>query len=485
MMKKSSSYFCFMRSYFMLVLMLLQFKIGEAQKLTPTPELQALMNELTRLDKDPDLKYGAYGFSLVNIETGMILAERNPDLNLIPASSLKLLTTAAAFGILGAEHRFATTLEYDGAIDASGVLNGNLYIKGGGDPSFGSPLFKGADTVLTYFARAISRAGIKKINGGVIGDASLFPAENPIPGGWIWSDIGNYYGAGSYGLNYLENSYTIYFNSGAAGERANISRIKPDLEDIAVINEVRAGGSSDNAYIYAAPYSEYIYINGTVPANRNGFDVSGALPDPPYYCALALLRELKRLGISAEKGAANLFELERRGEKHTAKRKEITRSLSPALDKIIYWTNMKSHNMFAETLLRHLAIKAGKEPTVNEGLNELKKYFNEKGVDVSSLFIADGSGLSRSNTINARTQASILRSIKNEPWFDKYKASLHVYHRNITAKSGYMNKARSYAGYVKGKTGNYVFSFIVNNYSCSASEMKEKMERVMALMVNI
>ncbi len=455
------------------------------QNISPTPALQRLNLEITRLTKDPDLKHAQIGFYLGNAETGQQVTQSGADINLIPASSLKLLTTGAALGILGPEHRFITTLEYDGAIDAAGTLNGNIYLKGGADPTLGSPLFKGTDTVLGWFAEMIKHAGIKKINGAVIGDGSIFPAESPVPGGWIWADIGNYYGAGSYGLNYLENSYTIYFRTGHAGEKAKISRVKPELPGITFVDQVTSGGSTDNAYIYAAPYTDFIYVNGTVPANRDAFDVSGAIPDPVYICALDLTRELKRSGIEAAKGAANLFLLEMKGVKHTEKRKVIASYSSPSLDKIIYLTNMKSHNMFAETLLRFLAVKAGKEGTVNEGLIEMKKFYRERKIDVGSLFLADGSGLSRSNAINAKVQAEILRSLMNEPWFDRFRSSLHVYHKNIQAKSGYMNKARSYAGYVKGTTGTFVFSFIVNNYTCSASEMKEKMERIMALLPTI
>lgn len=467
--------------YLIVLAFVLQAAVSFSQTKQADPELQLLLNALRKLENDPALKNGQVGFYLASSKDGKPVASLNPDLSLTPASSLKLLTTAAAYSILGPDYRFETYIEYDGTIDEKGTLHGNLYIRGGGDPTLASPLFKGSDTVFTYFAKEIKRAGIKSINGAVIGDPSFFPADNPIPGGWIWADIGNYFGAGVYGLNYRENAFDVFFTTGAAGDSARIKRTDPQLP-VTYINKVKAGGSGDNAYLYGPPYADFITLTGTVPANKASYEVSGAIPDPVTLAASVLVSELKREGIEASRPQGNLFLLQLKGLKTVSSRKIIYTHQSPALEKIIYWTNFKSHNMFAETLLRTIAVKAGKEGSVTEGVSQVKKYFSSKGVDLSAVIVTDGSGLSRSNVLTPRVQAECLRVIMNEPWFEKYLSSLHVYPGKIKAKSGYMNRVRSYAGYVKGKQESYVFSLIVNNYSCSAGEMREKMEKVMGAM---
>ena len=175
-----------------------------------------------------------------------------------PASNLKLLTTAVALDMLGGDYQINTDLEYDGQINSKGELNGNLYIRGEGDPTLGSSEMEGVaryDSLFRIWVEQIKAKGIIKITGNIIGDDSYFDYM-PLPGGWAWDDIGNYYAAGTSGLCINENLYYLYFKpADSVGEKAEVIRTEPQLANLSFINHMKTGkkGSGDNGYIYAAP----------------------------------------------------------------------------------------------------------------------------------------------------------------------------------------------------------------------------------------
>jgi len=177
--------------------------------------VSSLKTALIELNNDPDLKNASISFSAVDLATKQVVAELNPNQSLVPASITKLITTATAVEILGANFQFTTSLYYNGIIDTlTRTLKGNIVIKGGGDPAFGSNRYeKHYGNFFNKWALAIKGLGIDSINGKVIGDASYFN-EQMIPSTWIWGDLGNYYGAGPSGLSIYENTCTIEFMSG-------------------------------------------------------------------------------------------------------------------------------------------------------------------------------------------------------------------------------------------------------------------------------
>ena len=145
-----------------------------------------------------------------------------------PASVLKVVTTATALELLGAEHRFATALEYDGVI-AGQALKGNLYIRGSGDPTLGSSHFApeqsnytpGQNTFIPQWIEALRKQGVREITGSVISDESVFDSEG-VSAKWVYEDLGSYYGAGCYGLSVFDNLYKLYLRTGSAGSKPEI-----------------------------------------------------------------------------------------------------------------------------------------------------------------------------------------------------------------------------------------------------------------------
>ncbi len=472
--------------------------------------------EIERLKSDTDLAHATWSLCVKDIQKDSVVAEFNSRTSLVPASSLKIITTASALALLGPMYKYETILEYDGKLDTSkGLLQGNLYIKGSGDPTLGSQTFKKkSDTVpLTdLWAKVLISKGIKKIEGAVIGDAVSFEDEI-VPYSWIWGDMGNYYGVGATGLNFADNKFTLYFRSGSKkGDSTFITKISPEIPGMKVFNQTISKGYADNAYIYGAPYTLVRYVKGAIPVGKKDYEVEGSAPDPPLHCAQALDSSLRKAGVSISKNPSTLRNyLPPADEFRTTsdsilpfpgaqvlveKRKKIYTHTSHTVDKIVYETNLQSNNLFAESLLKTIAFKKTKFGEDQTGIDIIYNYWKLKGVDLAGFHMADGSGLSRLNAITTLQQTDILCAIhKDSVLFKKFYDCLPIAGKsgslgklckgtaaenNLRAKSGYMTRIRSYAGYVTSKKGRLLaFSIIVNNYDCTPGQMKDKLEKLM------
>src|SRR3954465_13182549 len=361
---------------------------------------QSLSKEIENLKKDEALKHATWSIYVYNSKTDSVIADFNGNISLIPASTLKIVTTSAALGMLGSDYVFKTQLQYDGVLDTvSGLLKGNIYIVGGGDPTLESFYFKEKKDTLTTIERwalILKAKGIKKITGSIIGDAEIFE-DNSIPSQWIWGDGGNYLCAGASGLTYHDNKYVVNFKSGNVASKTTINSIQPAIEDLQFINAVVAGGNDDSAFIYGAPYSLYRKAEGTIPPNKKNYEVEGALPDPALACAQALELALKKAGVSISEKSTTAKKLKEDNTYKIANRKNLYTYYSPVLDKIIYWTNLKSINLYAEHLLKFISYKKTGFGTEAKGIELVQAYWKDRGVDVGGFFMTDGCGLSRAN----------------------------------------------------------------------------------------
>ena len=340
-----------------------------------------LQSQISSMQKDADLAHASWSICVLDVTTDSVVSEYNSHISLVPASTHKIITTATALALLKPDFKYETRIEYDGSLDTvKGILTGNLYIRGSGDPTLGSETFKKkSDTIpLTdIWAKILAAKGIKKIEGSVIGDAQAFEDEM-VPYSWIWGDMGNYYGAGSCALNYKDNKFALLFKSGQKnGDSTSIKKISPDIPGMRVINQTFTRGYTDNAYIYGSPYSLVRYVKGTIPANKVDYEVEGSQPDPPLFCAQSLDSSLRKIGISISKKPGTLRNFLPSAEefsalssdsairtpdticeaKPKAPRKTLYTHTSHSIDRIVTETNIQSNNLFAETLLKTIAWK--------------------------------------------------------------------------------------------------------------------------------
>ncbi|HYO21634.1 MAG TPA: D-alanyl-D-alanine carboxypeptidase, partial [Flavisolibacter sp.] len=355
-------------------------------------------------------------------------------------------------------------------------------IKPSGDPTLGSWRWKttSEDSVMARITRAILQKGIQTFGSFTV-EASGWEAE-AIPGGWIWNDIGNYYGAGADVLNWRENQYDLVMKSGKnIGDPVAIVETKPALHNFDFVSNVTSGakGSGDNSYIYFPVASFTAVVRGTIPVNEERFTISGAMPSSQNQFLATLNDSLSKRAIIKE--AANIvtdkFSKNRLSENITVFHTES----SPPLDSISYWFLKRSINLYGEALARTIAVRQGKTASSDNGAEEMQTYWSKKGigVDKTELNIYDGSGLSPLNRTTTHAQVSILQYAKKQPWFSGYYNGFPEFN-GMKLKSGTISRVKSFSGYHTSKDGKqYILSFIVNNYNGSSSSLVQKMYRVL------
>ncbi len=459
-----------------------------------------LKTAIQKFIKEESLTPASVGICLLDVKTGKVVAQHDSKKSLSPASSLKLVTTATALALLGENYRFKTVLQYDGTIN-NGVLDGNIYLKGYGDPTLGSDKMEGVlllDELLNRLTEAIKKEGITSINGLVVGDASYFSTEVAAPS-WQWNDLGNYYAAGAFGLNIHENLYYLAFlQNQSLGAKPKIHKIEPVVPNMLMINEVQnaASDSGDNAYIYGAPYSFTRFVRGTIPVGSSTFTIKGAIPDPPLMAAQLLNKRLRAKGIESRGLSSTQLELNREGRQLSKSRKTIDTIESPTLGEIVKRTNLESINLYVETMLRAIGKKRFEEGSPEKGLDAIYEYWREKGMPLEGFFMEDGSGLSPRTAVSTFHLAKLLQIVaKNKTIYPAFEASLPVGGKTgtlkrmfrgtigegrVLAKTGSMERIRSYTGYIKKKNGQQLsFSIIVNNYTGPTWTLVRKIEKLL------
>ncbi|WP_332032699.1 D-alanyl-D-alanine carboxypeptidase/D-alanyl-D-alanine endopeptidase [Kaistella sp.] len=395
-------------------------------------------------------------------ENGNFIYEHNGNRGLSSASTQKIFTAATALETLGKNYQYTTTASYSGDI-SGGNLSGNLYVHSNGDPTLGSWRYDNykPENFRQKFLEALKQTGISKISGDLIIDDSYFDFQT-VPGGWPWNDLGNYYGAGVWSVNWRENQFDISING------KEMKGLNVNLPNVNWVNDLKTGGTSDQSLIFTAPYSDVALINGTLPAKA--ITVSGATPNPPLTLGTEIKKWLQDSGISFS-GKVTSTSMQRiNGEKilTAPKNTVIFEHKSPTLDKIVYWFMRKSVNLYGETFIKTLGREKKNQGSFDAGISYLKEFWKEKGINPAMINFADGSGLSPQNYVSARAEVQALLWSRKQPWFNDFFEGFPTQANGMKMKSGTMKDTKSFAGYHTSKDGKkYVFAIIINNYQSS------------------
>ena len=445
------------------------------------PLKQKLTTAFNRLQADAQCKYGTVSLTVLDAKTGEQVYALNPSVGMAPGSTLKTVTTITAFNVLGKDFKYQTPFGYTGTI-TNGTLNGDVILKGTGDPTLGSWRWDNTkDTyILNALVAALKKAGIKKINGRIIGDDSFYGTQT-IPDGWIWQDLGTYYGAGATALCWHENQFDINLKTGAVGSAIKVAGTSPVTPYLNFKSELTTGaaGTGDNAYPYLpAGITNLMYLRGTYATDKAEKSVAAAIPDPAFDMAYRLLDTLKRLGIAVNVTPESSLTLAAKAQPTPTIATNLLNITSPSLGQIVYWTNRKSVNLYAEELLKAMALKAGKPVNTNNAVEVLQNYWKVRGIDPHSMDVADGSGLSPANRITSQTIASIIQSTRKEAWYNEFYDSLPIYN-DMHMKSGSIYHVLAYTGFVTHKGRELCFSIMENNYNGSTSGVRGKMFKVL------
>ena len=286
-----------------------------------------------KLQADSQMKHAILGISVVRSESGEKVFELNAQTGLAPASCQKTITSATAMELLGPSYRYQTRLGYDGQINA-GTLKGNLLLIGNGDPTLGSWRYDSTknDQQLLQLTSLVKQGGISRIDGALIGYNGKWE-HDIIPGGWIWDDMGNYYGAGSTGLNWHENQYDLLLKSGAnIGDKVSIVETKPKLYEVNLqsLATSAAKGTGDNSSIYLSPYNSMGFVRGTIPVDEKAFVISGSFPDPSMQLLYQLENKLDSAKLKPQSFSVSMSD-------ETPAFQSLGTITSPSLDSINYF----------------------------------------------------------------------------------------------------------------------------------------------------
>ncbi len=467
----------------------------------------SLQNFLNIMLAEPEMQHATFGFCTMYATADTMNIVKNHKQSIATASVMKTITTSIALNLLGKNFRFETNLDYDGTIKDS-ILNGNIYIKGGGDPTLG---INNREELLCEWVYAIEKLGIKQITGRIIADASIFD-DKAVHNRWAWEDLASAYGAGSYGLSFHENLYYITLQSKAKeGDSTFIRKVFPPIDSLVLYNEISVGAkdSGDNSVIQGSPDSYTHTLTGTIPADKDEFIIKGAIPNPPLFCAnnlhktlyynrITVLQNPTTLQKIALQILTNRSNLTSNLIDSTKIRRKFHTTYSDNLSEIIRTTNYKSINLYAENLLRIMGYKLGGKGSSEAGVKIVTEYLQTKGINLQGFFMEDGSGLSRFNAIMPEQLLRIMRLQVDEPNFKTFYQSLPLVGESgtvknlckntvadgkIRAKSGSMTRVRCYTGYVDTQSGEkLVFVAMSNNHGGKGSDMVKRMEKIMILM---
>ena len=458
------------------------------------------------------MKGASVSFMIKEVQNDTALFSYDADREIIPASVLKLVTTATALEVFGENFKYETAIAYDGEIMDS-TLHGNIYIIGSGDPTLGSSeIGRDSDKPIREWVAAIKKAGIRTITGSVIADESIFDFEG-VSMKWMREDLGSYYGQGSYGLNVFDNRYTLYLKTEAPDSKPVILKTEPVMPSLFFHNYlITSKTERDSSYIIGFPYVNERYLLGVVPPYRHELQLKGDIPEPALFLAQYLTIQLQKSAISVGDPPVNFRILSQKNGFKNSKRKILTVTSSPPLRELVKITNHASHNLYADVLLKTIGLKMRSGEMVSsfdkgevissfdKGVKVLKQYWGGKGLNTSSVWMYDGCGLATADKLTASflcdllsymyTQSSVSKSfVESLPraGVEGTVANTLINSRlqEITRlKSGSMSRVRSYAGYVTLDKKIYDVAILVNNFSCTQNQMKMDIERLLLALFN-
>jgi serine-type D-Ala-D-Ala carboxypeptidase/endopeptidase (penicillin-binding protein 4) len=413
------------------------------------------------------VRSGQFGVMAVSLTRGDTLFQHNAGLPLMPASTMKMLTSAAAFERFGPRYQFSTDVLYDGTLGTDGTLTGNLYLRGDGDPSLsGRYLPGGPEAPMNYLADQLVSRGVRRITGEIIGDDTAFD-DQTIPEGWLTRYLQAGYAARVSGLSLNENLVWVTITPG------NGAKLEPATSAIPLVNNVRTVPGSGASLSVRRQTDGTIVVSGRIGSRSLPRRYEYVVEKPAPFTTGALRAALMAKGIQVDGGI--------RLARTPSSAVKIASIQSPTLDRIIAAMNRESINHFAELLLRNAARgpQRNQQGTVAAAQTLLRQFFATKvKADTLHLEIADGSGLSTLDRVTPRAMTQMLGYAHSAEWGPWFHASLPVAGEsellrrrmrgggaqgNLHAKTGTTNDVVGLGGYVTAVNGEVIaFSFIYN-----------------------
>jgi D-alanyl-D-alanine carboxypeptidase/D-alanyl-D-alanine-endopeptidase (penicillin-binding protein 4) len=440
----------------------------------------------------PPTSKGEWGMLIVDAESGDTLYEQNADKYFVPASNMKLFTTALALAKLGPEYRFHTTLETHGAISSEGLLVGDLALMGRGDPNLSNRKFPyelkeefdgPQEKALVELADALAAKGVKEISGDVIGDDSYFPRER-YPNGWEIDDMVWEYGAAISAIVVDDNTVALTLTPGEQLGNPVQAAVTPATPDFTVENQVTTSAADvkSDLTLTREPGANFVVVKGSLPAKSTPRKLILAIEEPAQHAAVLLKRLLEERGVKvAGVARARHDHAEVAGDPVV-----LAEHVSAPLGDAVKLINKISQNLHTEMLLRTVARQSGPWATTDELMKIPADFYATVGIEPGDVIQTDASGLSRHDLVTPRAIVTLLSFAQKQPWFGTYYASLPVAGQDgtledrmkntpaagrIHAKTGSVEHVRTLSGFAETPSGRrLIFSFLSNNQGGKSHE---------------
>lgn len=415
--------------------------------------------------------------SLREINSGKMLFEKNGDIAMKPASTLKLLTASAALEMLGSDYRFQTTLYIDGEIEGN-TLNGDVYIKGGGDPTLQKKDFALMASILKF-------NGIHQINGSLFGDDSLFLGDQLTPG-IAKEDESYYFAARTSALtmspdnDYDAGTILIHVNATNAGAKPAVT-VEPSTSGMIINNQaMTVNKNQQNTIEILRQYgTNQVTITGNIPFGTT-FKDWVTLFDPTINTLHAIKETFEQNGLAFTQSS----KLDRKLIPKKAKSLYTKHSLP--LESLMYPFLKFSNNSMADIFIKTIGNEFNGKGDTNEGLNALEEYGISIGLNMDNWILQDGSGMSHANKVTANELTLLLIKMRNNPAYKIIHSSLPIggqtersiggslknrfneekYRNRVIAKTGHISGVYTLAGYLEANSGRtYAFAIMTQNQS--------------------
>lgn len=424
---------------------------------------------------------------VMELKTGKVVDSFDATRQLQPASVLKLLTTASALEILGPDFVYSTIV-YSRGEQFGSVLKGDICVIGGGDPSLGSSFLKtGGKSFEDQVVEVLRKEGVTSITGNLLVDASYF-GKVQFPGGRLWDDFGNYFGAVPSGLSFRDNSFDLFLKSpDATGQLCSMLETIPYVDGVQFECLVKSSDNkADSAYVYGVSGMNRWFIQGSIPKGQERFRIRGAHPNPAVYLGVTLKQKLRDGGIVLQGDVISTDNAFRPGLKM------LLLYRSPALTELIQVVNGRSNNLFADHLFLTIGKVKRKQSDWELASDVIEFFWDEKLGAGTFRQLKDGSGLSPFNSVSASNVNRLLHYMHQSNHFNAYKQSLAIggisgtvknmwtdlpSRGRVFVKSGSMTAVIAYSGYFNALSGSeYAFSILVNRYESTPSEVRKHIE---------
>ncbi|MBN1352500.1 D-alanyl-D-alanine carboxypeptidase/D-alanyl-D-alanine-endopeptidase [candidate division KSB1 bacterium] len=474
--------------------------------LNPPPPVDRLTAEIRVIFDDPAFANAFWGVLIQSLDNGEIIFRENEYKGFLPSSNMKLFTSAAAFALLPRNFRFQTQLFHTGYVDEDSILQGDLIIRGVGDPSLGRQIAGESDqtngnlSVFYAWADSITLAGIKAISGKIIGDDNYFEDE-PLGRGWAWDDQSYCYSAQISALSFHENCIDLVLMPADSIGGIAACRILPDANFIEVECKVKTTGPGTESRIFCTrkPNTNHVLVEGCICIEDSEVVENATIDNPTKYAACVFKTVLEARGFPVEGPALDIDEL----TDFSYTRSDTNRLVdyqSPPIKEIIKTTNKSSQNLYAELIFRTLSVNKSGMGDQKLSAQQIEDFLSGIGINPGHIIIADGSGLSRRNLVTPKQITALLRYIHSQPYFNDFYESLPIAgvdgtlknrmrgtraEGNVRAKTGTLGGVAVLSGYVTSEDGElFAFSMIANNHTVPVSLVRQAQDLVCERLAN-